>query len=238
MSGMLSFPTDYDSYPLNNGVHPVQAKKLTICVLAASCLLLSSLTEARMYRYKDENGRLVIGNTVPQEASTRGYEILNSQGRVVERIAPAPTEEELRQRAEKERRQQEAEAQLEQDKALLRRYRSPDDAVRSMRRKINELDGLNQLKRGNISVIESQLDSEQSRAANLERSGREIPDATLQKIERLQKQIQDIETEIATQSREIEELRSDYIQDIERLEVITDHDRTLPLEDPSDKAPR
>ncbi|WP_227712572.1 DUF4124 domain-containing protein [Marinobacter zhanjiangensis] len=208
----------------------MQAKKLTTCVLAASCLLMSSLADARMYRYKDDNGRMVISSTVPQEASTRGYEILNSQGRVVERIDAAPTEEELRQRAEKERKQQEAEEQRVRDKALLRRYRHPDDAVRALHRKVDELEGLIQLKRGNISVTESQLDAEQSRAANLERSGREIPDATLDKIERLQAQIQDIEAEIDTQAREIEQIQAEYRADIERLEIITEQERTLPLE--------
>lgn len=188
-----------------------------------------------MYRYKDDNGRMVISSTVPQEASTRGYEILNSQGRVVERIDPAPTEEELRQRADTERKQQEAEEQRVRDKALLRRYRHPDDAVRALHRKVDELEGLIQLKRGNISVIESQLDAEQSRAANLERSGREIPDATLDKIERLQAQIQDIEAEIDTQAREIEQIQADYRADIERLEIITEQERTLPLEADSAK---
>ncbi|MFC4260757.1 DUF4124 domain-containing protein [Marinobacter lacisalsi] len=216
----------------------MQAKKLTTCILAASCLLMSSLTDARMYRYKDDNGRMVISNTVPQEASTRGYEILNNQGRVVERIAPAPTEEELRQRAEEERRQQEAEEQRVRDKALLRRYRHPDDAVRALHRKIDELEGLIQLKRGNISVIESQLDAEQSRAADLERSGREIPEGTLSKIERLQSQIQDIEAEIAVQNREIEQIRKSFREDIERLEVITEQERTLPLETESAGANR
>lgn len=183
-----------------------------------------------MYRYKDDNGRMVISNTVPQEASTRGYEILNNQGRVIDRIAPAPTEEELRQRAEEERRQQEAEAQRERDKALLRRYRHPDDAVRALHRKVEELEGLIQLKRGNISVLESQLDAEQSRAANLERSGRDIPETTLDKIERLQEQIQDVEAEIAAQDQEIEQIRKRYLEDIERLEIITDQARTVPLE--------
>lgn len=191
---------------------------------------MSGLADARMYRYKDDNGRMVISNTVPQEASTRGYEILNSQGRVVESIDPAPTEDELRQRAEQERRKQEAEAQRKRDKALLRRYRHPDDAIRALHRKIEELEGLIQLKRGNISVIESQLDAEQSRAANRERSGREIPDATLDKIERLQTQIQDIEAEIDAEIREIEQIREDYREDIERLQTITEQERTLPLE--------
>ncbi len=202
--------------------------KLTTCLFAASCLLFASLTDARTYRYEDKNGQMVISNTVPQEATTRGYEILNSQGRVVGKVPPAPTEEELRQRKEKERQEREAEEQRKYDQALLRRYSHPDDAVRALHRKIGELEGLNQLKQGNISVIESQLDNEQSRAANLERAGRAIPEATLQKIDRLESQIHDIESEIAAQEEEIGRLKESYQRDIERLEIITEQERTLP----------
>nr|WP_282450944.1 DUF4124 domain-containing protein [Marinobacter bryozoorum] len=205
---------------------------MTTCLIAASCLVFASLADARMYRYKDDNGQQVISNTVPQEASTRGYEILNSQGRVVDRVAPAPTEEELRRREEEKRRQQQAELQRQKDQALLRRYSHPDDAVRALHRKVSELEGLNQLKRGNISVIESQLDNEQSRAADLERSGREIPETTLQKIDRLESQILSIEKEIESQQEEIQQVREQYLRDIERLEVITEHPRTLPLDPP------
>ena len=87
-----------------------------------------------------------------------------------------------------------------------------------------------QLKRGNISVISSQLDSEQSRAANMERAGREIPEATLEKIRRLESQIRDIEREITSQTQEIEELRKAFEADIERLEEVTGEARTVPLD--------
>ncbi|SFR82919.1 protein of unknown function [Marinobacter daqiaonensis] len=208
----------------------MQTVRLTTCLFLASCLLFASIADARMYRYQDSSGQMVISNTVPQEASTRGYEILNSQGRVIERVAPAPTEEELRQREAEKRRQQQAEEQRKQDRALLRRYSHPDDAVRALHRKIRELEGLNQLKRGNISVIESQLDAEHSRAANMERSGTDIPENMLLKIDRLERQIEDIEAEIAAQNAEIEILKERYLEDIERLEAITEHKRTLPLE--------
>lgn len=208
----------------------MSSRKLLPTGLAALLALASATVDARMYRYQDDNGQMVISNTVPQEATVRGYEILNSRGRVIERVAPAPTTEELAAReAEEQRREAEAK-QREADRALLRRYSHPDEAVRSMHRKIRELESLNQLKRGNISVIVSQLDSEQSRAADLERAGRPVPEATLQRIDRLQSQIQDIEREITAQNRDIEDIRSAYLQDIDRLEVITGRERTLPLD--------
>jgi len=196
----------------------------------ALTLGLATAANAAMYRYTDENGQVVISNTIPQEATKRGYDILGNSGRVVETIPPAPTDEEIAAREAEKQRQKAAEIQREQDRKLLKRYSHPDQAVRAMQRKIRELEGLIQLKRGNISVISSQLDSEQSRAANIERSGGSIPDAMLEKIRRLESQIRDLEREINIQSQEIDELRADFEADIQRLEEVTGEPRTLTLE--------
>lgn len=185
-----------------------------------------------MYRYVDKSGQMVISNTVPQEASTRGYDILNDQGRVVETVAPAPTAADLAERAASKEREQKAQQQRLADAKLLRRYSHPDDAVRAMHRKLNEMQSLSQLKQGNISVIVNQLDEEQSRAADMERSGRDIPEATLNKIDRLQSQVRDIEREIAIQKSDVETVRKQFMGDIRRLEKITGKERTLSLEPP------
>ncbi|WZF87777.1 DUF4124 domain-containing protein [Marinobacter metalliresistant] len=185
---------------------------------------------ANMYRYTDANGQVVISSTIPQEATKRGYDILGNNGRVIETIPPAPTEEEIAAREAEKQRQQELAEQREKDRQLLKRFSHPDQAVKAMHRKIRELEGLIQLKRGNISVISSQLDSEQSRAADMERTGRDIPESILEKIRRLESQIRDIEREIASQTQEIEALQKAFEADIERLEEVTDEARTLPLE--------
>ena len=208
--------------------------RLTALSVKATALALalgfSAQAAANMYRYTDENGQIVISSTIPQEATKRGYDILNDNGRVIDTIPPAPTEEEIAAREAEKQRQKELAEQREQDRALLKRFSHPDQAVKAMHRKIRELEGLIQLKRGNISVISSQLDNEQSRAANMERAGREIPEATLEKIRRLEAQIRDIEREITSQTQEIEELRRAFEADIERLEEVTGEVRTLPLD--------
>ncbi len=214
---------------------PSRFSAVNITASAVLAFSLVATAEAGMYRYTDENGRMVISNTIPQEATKRGYDILGSNGRVVETIPPAPTEEEIAAREAEKQRQKELAAQQELDRQLLKRYSHPDQAVRAMHRKIRELEGLIQLKRGNISVISSQLDSEQSRAANIERSGGTIPEAMLEKIRRLESQIRDLEREISVQSQEIDELRADFEADIERLEQVTGEARTLTLDASSEQ---
>lgn len=220
--------TKVRSITMNNLIRPA------VTASALALLLFSTAASANMYRYTDENGQVVISNTIPQAASKRGYDILNNSGRVIETIDPAPTAEEIAER-EAQKRQEEREArQRELDRKLLERFSHPDEAVRAMYRKIRELRGLSQLKRGNITVIESQLDTEQGRAADRERSGREIPEATLKKIRRLESNIREIEREISTQQAELEALKRQFLADIERLETITGNSRTLSLEVPNE----
>lgn len=201
--------------------------RATTSALAAALLLAAATADARMYRYHDDSGRLVISNTVPQQASRRGYEILNDQGRVIEVIAPAPTAEEIAAREAEEERQRQAALREEQDRALIKRFSTPEEAVNAMTRKIQELESLTQLKRGNMAVIGNQLDTERSRAANFERSGQAIPEATLLKIDRLQSQIDDLEQEIADQQADTERVRARFIEDIRRLEQITGETSSL-----------
>lgn len=210
-------------------------KCLTVFLITTTTLLLPPATaqaEADMYRYTDENGQIAISNTIPDAATERGYQILNANGRVIETVDPAPTEAEIAAREAKKQRQKELSIQREKDARLLKRFSHPDQAVRAMHRKLNELKGLIQLKRGNIAVISSQLDNEQSRAADLERMGRDIPEAILSKIRSLESRIRDIEREIAWQNQEKEALKASYVKDIKRLEAVTGEPRTLPLELP------
>lgn len=197
-------------------------------------LLVTTTASASIYRYTDKNGQVVISNTIPQAASKRGYDILNNQGRVIETVDPAPTAEEIAEREARKRDQEMQAQQRELDRKLLERFSHPDDAVRAMHRKIGALRELTRLKHRNIAVIENQLDTEQVRAADLERSGRAIPQAILNKIRRLETSIKEIESEIRAQEAEINAVKRQFITDIKRLEVVTGESRTLPLEMPSE----
>jgi hypothetical protein len=176
-----------------------------------------------MYRYTDKTGQVVIGSSVPQEATQRGYDILNNNGRVVTIIAPAPTEQELAERNAQQQHHNALELQRKQDRKLLKRFSHPDQARSAMNRKIRELEGLISPKRGNITVISGQLNAEQSRAADLERSGQKIPEATLGKIRRLEAQILNIEQEIENQTQDIQTQQEIYEIDIRRLQQLTDN---------------
>lgn len=208
-------------------------------ILAALLATFAGTVSASMYRYVDEQGKTVITSTLPQEVVSRGYEILNNQGRVIEEVPPALTEEEIaakeRARQKELERQAAEQAQREQDRQLLRRYSSADDAVRALQRSLREMFSLIRLKQGNIENIEEQLVQQESRAANLERQGREVPRVIYQTIDRLKSKKAELAEEIVVQLGDIEQVRASYRERIERMEELTGNSRTLPLTIPEEQ---
>src|SRR5690554_2018434 len=144
-------------------LHRVTASPILAGLVVAG-LLVSAGVDAAMYRYTDENGQLVISNTIPQEATRRGYDILSDNGRVIERVPRAPTDEEIAAREAEKERERQREFQKEQDRQLLKRFSHPNQATRAMHRKIQELPSLIQLKRGNISRSEERRVGKECRA--------------------------------------------------------------------------
>lgn len=211
-------------------------------LLIALCLGLASPALAEMYRYKTEDGKTVMSNTLPREALKQGYEVLNKNGRVVEEVPAPPTEEELaereRERERQKEREQERKEQKKKDQRLLRQYSSPDDAVRALHRKLRERFGTVRLKLANINNVEGQLADLQNRAANQERAGEEVSDSLREKMDRLRAEKASLLTEIRDEISEAEQTREEHRQKIERLESLTEEKQSLPLTIPEEEAAR
>lgn len=178
-----------------------------------------------LYRYKDENGVTALSLNIPPHLVRNGYEVLGSNGRIIKVVPPALTEEEIAARdakeAEKIRLAQEAQKQKEQDEALLKLYSHPDDAVRVLKRKLQDIEDFISLKNGNISVVKGQLAQEEAKAANMERTGKKIPDNILNKITQQKEKIIEIQSDIEVKRNEIPVLNLVFDKIIKRLEFIT-----------------
>jgi len=212
-------------------------------LLASALLWLTPPTRGlaqELYRYRDAQGNPVITSTLPDEALKSGYKVLDSSGRVLKTVPPAPTQEELDKKArEKERQKAEAAARQQQhkrDSLLLRNFSSPDDAVQALHRKMQELNSLIKLKQGNVALLKNQLQNQQEKAANAERAGKNVPESVIRKIQSLQTRLKSVNKEITGQRADIGKVRRSYIKKIERLEKLTGKKRTLPIDLSTDKA--
>lgn len=133
------------------------------------------------YRYIDDNGITVISRQgVPPNYIGNGYDVLNERGRVIRTIPRAPTAQERQQ-------MQEAKQQAQYDRHLLRLYSTPEDVERARDRKLVEIDGLIALVRGNLHSVTSNKAQLLSKAANMERSGKKVPEDILLEIDKHEK---------------------------------------------------
>jgi len=199
-------------------------KRLAIVVMLA--LLSSYAFSDNLYRYKNDVGGTVVDWHVPAKFAGRGYEVLNSQGQVIEVVPRQLSEGELQNKDLVERLKQDAEVErarlAEWDKFLLLRYSSVDDIDAARERGLRELKIRLSILASNQRVSGSRLESLLARVADTERRG----DAPLQQDVDA---IAALRTEIASTGRAIEEreaqvleITRDYRQDRDRFEQLQD----------------
>jgi hypothetical protein len=187
---------------------------LTRCSLLLGLLLPVMAGAAELYRYVDDRGITVLSHQgVPPQHIARGYEVLNSQGRVIRVVAPAPSAEEMKEiLAER--------ARVGSDAQLLRLYSTPEDVERARERKMAELDGLISGANGNLQSALTQQGNLQGQAADHERAGREVPAQLLAQIESQKVEQQRLKGEIERYREARRQASASFDAERARLEVL------------------
>lgn len=176
---------------------------------------------AELYRYRDDNGVLVLDDSIPPRYAAKGYTVLSPTGRVIRVVPPQLTPEEV---AERDRRRAAEEAERKAlaeryaaDAELLRLYSSTEDLERARDRKLADIEALISTTRGNIQRLKIQKHNLELRAAELERSGMEVSAELIKNLAAIEAQIRDKEAEIAARAREQETVRKQFSEDLERF---------------------
>jgi len=189
-------------------------------------LLSSYAFSDNLYRYKNDVGGTVVDWHVPAKFAGRGYEVLNSQGQVIEVVPRQLSEGELQNKDLVERLRQDAEVErarlAEWDKFLLLRYSSVEDIDAARERGLRELRIRLSILASNQRVSRSRLEALLARVADTERRG-DVP------LQQDVEAIAALRADIATTSRAIEEREAqvlevtrDYGKDRARFEQLQD----------------
>jgi uncharacterized protein involved in exopolysaccharide biosynthesis len=128
-------------------------------------------------------------------------------------VPPAPTEAERIRIAEDM-------ARAESDAQLLRLYSTPEDVDRALGRKLSEIDGLIAMTQANLQSLRSQQANLQSQAAELERSGRKVPQHTVAQIDSLASEQQQVQKDIERYQAARRQEQSAFLADRERLQQL------------------
>jgi hypothetical protein len=174
---------------------------------------------SKLYRYVTDKGVVGIDDHVPPEFAKNGYEVLTPDGRVIQTVPRQLTGEEgARARAA----EAEAKRLQEWDKNLLLRYSSVDDIAAARDRALREIDVRLSILRSNLLSVKSQIESEQTKAADLERRGVAVPAAMTTNMEMLKLEISDTEDSIAERIRDKSAVAASFQKDIDRFKALQD----------------
>ncbi len=179
-----------------------------------------------LYRYVNDAGVTVINYSIPPEYVHKGYEILNRDGSVHKTVPRALTEEELANQSgsayQAKVAAEEAERLRKWDESLMLRYSSIEDIEAARDRAISELRIRISILRSNVRSLGIQVESNQKRAADLERRGQEIPMDLVSAIDGLRSEIAETERTIVEREKEIQVVEEGYERDIERFALLLD----------------
>ncbi|MNF44138.1 hypothetical protein D3C84_252440 [compost metagenome] len=174
-------------------------------------LLGASTAQAELYRYVSQHGVVVLDSQgVPPEYVGRGYEVLDADGRVLRVVPPAPTAEELRQRAEAQR-QAEADAQLRQ------RYASVADLEQTRQQQLRDLDALLAMAQANLQGVQGQMRARERQAAERQRAGQAVQPGLLEQLESMAGDQRRLEADLQRLQAQRTALEAEFARDRARL---------------------
>lgn len=171
-----------------------------------------------IYRYKNDQGVVVMDSKIPPEYVAKGYEVVTLSGTVL-RVVEASLEGEEAEAAERARlaRQELARSDVQ----LRRSYSSVLDIDSAKERNLQSL-------RSNIGILEANQHNNQGRmrqaretAAAAERLGREVPAEILKAIADLELEERDLAAQISQREVEYEQVSAKFDADRARFIEIT-----------------
>jgi hypothetical protein len=208
---------------------PIFVSPRCVCFVVCGFLLgLAQNAEARLYRWENEEGKVIYSDQVPPEEAKQKRESLNKAGRVTEVIEGAKSKEqwELEKRLEALRKEQEKiiAKQKSGDKVLLSTFRSENDIRAALKSKLLAIDGQQKVAEGNELRLQQQLKSQQREAAKYERKGASVPATLLDQIAGTNRQIVEAREEINKQIQKKEQTTKEFEADIARFAFLTHSD--------------
>ncbi len=187
----------------------------------AALLMSTCPVSAELYKYVNEDGITVLDSHVPARYVKNGYTILSLDGRVLEVVQRALTDEEIRLRdrrlAEEQRVEDAERAQQIADQNLLRLYTRPEDVIRARDTKLASINGFIETSRGNIDRLQDQKQAIEGALADVERAGGTISSESLSRIRTIENRIKQIQVEIIDKQEELNQLRTSFAADLQRV---------------------
>ena len=199
------------------------ASRCSFGVFLAVAILAMPVT-AELYRYKNEDGVTVLNSHVPARYVRNGYAILSNNGRVLEVVPRALTNEEIRQRDLRLAREEAAASKRREqevvDQNLMRLYSTPGDVIRARDARLGSIDGMINAQQSNIQRLEIQKRDQESVLADIQRRGEVISDERIERLQQIGARIEQLKQEIADKQDEKQRIVVSFAADLARVKEL------------------
>ena len=194
-------------------------------IALAIALFSVSNTDARQfYRFKNEEGQTVLLDQLTPQAILVGYQVISSEGKVIQTVPAARTlgelQEEKKRAAEREQQKLRERMQLKKDAELLRLFNSVDDIIRAREAALLGIDQRKAINQTTQDLAINQLKELQAQAANYERLGNKVPRRLQNDIDEAQRLVIQRRNNSVLIENEREMINNRYEKDIVRFKEI------------------
>ena len=197
-------------------------------LIAGMSGLLAIPVSAETYRWKDKDGKVHYGASVPAEYADQPYDILNSAGIVIEHIEDTSIPMDVIEEKKARGRQpliSEEERRIQSDKLLVIQYESEDDIMNALELEIAQLGYDSRLIDQSFNSNTESLRNQIKQAADRQRAGQEVSADQQKEIDKLYDQLaRDTQRRSAMQQRE-EDIRARFQKDLERYRFLTSENK-------------
>lgn len=202
-----------------------------MAVLVAGILSLTATpVSADTYRWKDKDGKVHYGVTIPAEYAEQPYDILNSAGIVIEHVEdtsiPLDVIEEKKVLGRQPLISQE-ERRIQSDKLLVIQYESEEDILNALELEIAQLGYDSRLIDQSYESTSTSIRNQIRQAADKQRAGLEVSAGQQKEIAGLySRRAKDEKRRSAMQNRE-KDIRARFQNDLERYRALTSEDKAV-----------
>jgi len=199
---------------------------LLVCIGISVCLcLLSPITQAKLYKWIDENGNVQYSDNVPPKDIKRKREVINKSGiRSLETDAAKSKEQlaaERREAALRKKEQENRQKAEDYKRNLVANYRDESDLIATRDRNIDSIQVSINFVEANLSGLRLDLESLIKEAAAFERSGKITPKLLKTQIAETRSKIDEAEAFIKEKNIEQDDVRDKFNQDLELYRILT-----------------
>lgn len=178
----------------------------------------SKITNKFFYRYTNEQGTKVVGQTIPPQYVRAGYEVVTINGAVIKVVPASPSDADA-ERFAKERKA--AKERALADVHLRRSYSGVGDIEAAKIRNLQELRNNIDILQANLFGVKSQLKNQEAQAAMQERNGQKISEDLLNNIATLHSEEKEVASQIQQRELEFKTADNKFEEDKKRFLEIT-----------------